>query len=473
MGWKDAPAVTSDEPQWKQAPAIEAPATESLSALPPAPEWRVHPFVSGVKKAALPMIGSAAGQFVGGTPGAMGGAGIGEYVNQKLGITEESPGQMLWQAGSQAIIPTIGYLWRLGKTMGPAVGAAALNKLAPQEITEHMAQYAPTIPSKTLFDQAQKLGGSVPLAKTVQEMDDVLVSISKGSPALQEQYGMTKNFLTKLQGHLAKYGGQLPPSMLQEEMAGLGRVVGKLDRAGDKVNAPFLKRIFGSLSDDLDDAAKGLSPAITPESAAFLQGARTAFKREATIKDVLEAVQDATSVKARAGDTVQFAAQKLLNSLPGEKFFQQAFTKAEKDSILGLLTTLNKIPAPPPGAGATWGSGRIWQSMAGFGGAGAAVGNVPGGGLGLAIGAVAPAIKDMATNIALANKTALGRELLKSLMQSSLPPTQKMFLSQAMAAAASQTSKLREQEVRTQEYGIPEPERLLPSFKLAGASERY
>ena len=432
------------------------------------PEWRVHPFIEGTKKAALPMIGAGIGQMaapVFPVAGAMGGAGIGEYLNQKLGITEESPGQMLWAAGSQAILPALGAGYRVAKGMAPKAGAEALHRIAPQELAKRVKGLAPAVPSRQLFEQATQGGGTVPLTKTLSEIDDVLLTVGRGSKGLQEQYGMTRNFLTKLKAHIARYGGQLPPNLLQDELSGLGRIVGKLDRAGDKVNAPHLKRIFGALSDELDDAAKvGSSVNWAPEAAKALQLARQAFKRESVMKEILQAGDEASFIKAGVGDTIQFRANKLLNALPSNKFFQQSLSTAEKNSVLGLLKTLNSLPAIPPGAGSSWGSGRLWQSLAAFGGAGAAVGNVPGGGVGLAVGAVAPIVKDIATNISLATKTELGRQLLKDLLKSQMRPINKLLLSQAMAYAASQSSQERQANVQMQESGIPEPQPLVPEL---------
>ena len=430
------------------------------------PEWRVHPGVSAVKKAALPTIGAGLGTAYAGVPGAMGGAGIGEYLNQKLGITEESPGQMLWEAGSQAILPALGAGYRVAKGMAPKAGAEALHRLAPQELTQMVKGMAPAIPSRQLFEKATQGGGTVPLTKTLSEIDDVLMTVGRGSKGLREQYGMTKNFLSKLQAHIATYGNQLPPNLLQDELAGLGRIVGKLDRTGDKVNAPFLKRIFASLSDDLDDAAKvGGKANWAPEAAQALQQARQAFKRESVIKEIINAGDEASFIKAGVGDTIQFRANKLLNALPGNKFFQQSLSTAEKNSVLGLLKTLNELPAIPPGAGSSWGSGRLWQSLAAFGGGGAAVGGVPGGGVGMAVGAVAPVVKDIATNIKLATQTELGRQLLRELLKSPMRPVNKLLLSQAMALVASQTSTERQQEVTTQEQGIPQPQPLTPELQ--------
>jgi len=461
MGWKDAPAV---EESWQQAPVVQEPAA-LLPQLTP-PEWRVHPGVTAVRKAALPMLGAGLGGAYAGTPGAMGGAGIGEYLNQKLGITEESPGQMLWEAGSQAIFPALGAGYRVAKGMAPKAGAEALHRIAPQALTESVKKLSPVIPSRQLFEQATKGGGTVPLVKTMSEIDDVLMEVGRGSKGLQEQYGMTRNFLTKLKAHIAGYGGQLPPNLLQDELSGLGRIVGKLDRAGDKVNAPHLKRIFGALSDELDEAGKvGSTVNWAPQAAKALQEARQAFKRESVIKEIISAGDEASFIKAGVGDTIQFRANKLLNTLPSNKFFNQALNAQEKQSVLGLLKTLNSLPAIPPGAGSSWGSGRLWQSLAAFGGGGAAVGGVPGGGVGMAVGAVAPVIKDIATNISLATKTELGRQLLKDLLKSPMRPINKLLLSQAMAYAASQSSQERQQEVQTQESGIPEPQPIVPELR--------
>ena len=191
---------------------------------------------------------------------------------------------------------------------------------------------------------------------------------------------------------------------------------------------------------------------------------RQAFKRESVMKEIINAGDEASFIKAGVGDTIQFRANKLLNALPSNKFFQQSLSTAEKNSVLGLLKTLNSLPAIPPGAGSSWGSGRLWQSLAAFGGGGAALAGVPGGGAGMAVGAVAPVIKDIATNISLATKTELGRQLLKDLLKSQMRPINKLLLTQAMAYAASQSSQERQASVQTQEAGIQEPQPLVPEL---------
>lgn len=464
--WEQYQAAESTGP-WQQYSEKDAQkAVQSVQQ----PEWRVHPFVSGMKQAALPMIGATAGQIVGNVPGAMGGAGIGEYLNQKLGITEESPGQMLWAAGSQAILPALGAGYRVAKGMGPKAGAEALHSLAPKELELAVKRLAPVVPSSKLFEQATTMGGSIPLTKTISEIDDVLLSIGQGSKELQRAYGPVARYLNSLKSHITQYGGQLPPNLMQREMHGIGALQGSAERGQSKLfakeHAAYLKRIFGALSDDLDDAAQaGSKVNWNPQAAEALQAARQAFKRESVIKEIISAGDEASFIKAGVGDTMQFRANKLLNALPENKFFKQAFTAQEKQGVLGLLKTLNEIPAIPPGAGASWGSGRLWQSLAGYGGAGAVVGGVPGGGAGLAVGAMAPIVKDMASNIRLASKTELGRQLLKDLLKSPMRPVNKMLLSQAMAYAASQTSKERQQEVQTQEQGLPTPEPLVPELQ--------
>ena len=93
------------------------------------------------------------------------------------------------------------------------------------------------------------------------------------------------------------------------------------------------------------------------------------------------------------------------------------------------------------------------------------MGGVPGGGVGLAMGAVAPPLKDMASNIRLAMQTELGRQLLRDVLKSPMRPVNKLLLSQAMALAASQTSTERQREVSTQEQGLPEPQPRVPELQ--------
>lgn len=134
----------------------------------------------------------------------------------------------------------------------------------------------------------------------------------------------------------------------------------------------------------------------------------------------------------------------MLQKLKSDRFYESAFTAAERGEIEKLLKTLNRIPVLPPPGGQQFGAGRGLQRLAQIG-AGGAFGQFAGGpemaGIGAVAGAVIPPAAEMFRNVGLALSMKEGRALLGALLSGSDGAITPHVAAMLGAFAASQTGE--------------------------------
>lgn len=377
---------------------------------------------SMVKKSALPTIGSyalpaaATALFPPAAPfmpilrGV--GSGLGEVANQALGITEPS----MKQIGLSTLLPMgveagANFL-RTGSALAPA-----LQTQAPAMATKQIAGYrAGMTPAKTLFDQATQEGITIPLDKTRGAIQGMFDTIQDATPASRKAFEAVLNE-TGLPS-LASTTQGISPAKMQNLLADVGKLQSQAAKEGG-LKANYLGKFFSALSDDLENSGAALAPA------------RAAFKREAVLNELDDAISSAFFIKKGQGLQGEFSANKVLNMLNKTsegtgKFFAQAMTKGEQREIKDLFGFLNTLPSLKPGAGQTFGSGQFFDRLskagagAGVGGAaGFAIGGPPGAAIGGALGLAAPEVANFGSLLMQAWKMPGGRQIVRSLLTNS------------------------------------------------------
>ena len=384
-----------------------------------------------VKPAILPTLGGMAGMALGGVvgtgmggmtiPGGVIGGGIGsalgEAGNQALGITEPSIGNVA-MAGAMpmAIGGAAAALRPLMPFMGVGRAAQTLNALAPEEAAAAVGKMMPKIPAAALFQSAAQSGAQVPLTKTVQKIGEMLDDLTNVSTGVQKANGQVIGYLKGLQNLLETNPQGLTPIALQRELEGAGNVIKSVNTKGG-TGSGAIKQVFKTLVNDMDDAA-----GMGGSGAQLLSSARDAFKKESVMKEIGEAITDATKNLRGQGELVQFNANAVLKQIAKNEFYDTALSATEKGEMESLLKLLNKIPALRPGAGAQFGSGRMATLAASAtfgGGTGFAMGGPAGGAIGTAAGMAIPPVVEFGKNVATAMQMSTGRALMKELLKQS------------------------------------------------------
>lgn len=386
-----------------------------------------------VKPAVLPTVGGIAGAALGGgmgTPfgmtvpggivGGSMGSMLGEAGNQTLGITEPS----LANVGMAGTIPSAagaaGALLRpLGRFATSGGAARVLNALAPEEAASKVGAMVPKVPASALFKQATEAQVSIPMNRSIHKIEMMLDEFSDVSKGVKQANHQVIGYLKGLQMLLQTNPQGLTPLALQRELEGAGNVV-KSVRTRGGTGAGEIQQAFKAMINDLDDAVKMANPA--QPAAALLKTARDTFKKESVLKEVGDAITDATKNLRGQGADVQFNANAVLKDISKNRFYHDALSAGERGEIESLLKLLNKIPALGPGAGQQFGSGRI-ASMLRASTVGGGIGAYSGGGTGAAVGAAAgaavPPIAEFGKNFATALQMETGRALMKELLTQS------------------------------------------------------
>lgn len=386
-----------------------------------------------IKPAVLPTAGGIAGAAFGtgvGTPlgmavpgGILGsslGSALGEAGNQALGITEPS----LKEVGLAGAIPlATGTAVALGRSALPfmSAGKAAqtLNALAPEEAAAKIGSLKPAIPSSALFKQAAAANVSIPMNRTVHAIDSMLDDLTNVSTGVQRANSQVIGYLRGLKNKLTTSVGGLSPLSLQRELEGAGNVIKSVNVRGG-TGSGAIKKVFENMVNDLDDAAKFANPA-QPGARALL-AARDTFKRESVLKEIGEAITEATKTLRGQGDFIQFNPAAVLRDIGKNRFYKEALSATERTEVESLLKLLNKIPALRPGAGQQFGSGRV-QEMIRSSAMGSGLGFLHSGGEGAAIGAAVGAaiqpVAEFGLNVTTAMQMQTGRALLKELLTQS------------------------------------------------------
>ena len=231
------------------------------------------------------------------------------------------------------------------------------------------------------------------------------------------------------------------PARLQRVMNATGELIPSAEGYG----GGHLKRLFGALSQDLDDAASSVNAAAT------LKEARQLFKREHVLKDIGDELSKAFTLN-RGQEVRQFNANKIVRTLEDSsgtigKFFKQAFSPAEQKDLVGFFEFLNTIPVLKPGAGAQYGAGKLLARTAASMGMGGGTGFAMSGGnpamaaAGTAVGAAIPAADDMVRTGIQVWKMPGGKSLLRNVLNNSDGVLTPQVLSAITAFATAQAAK--------------------------------
>lgn len=379
-----------------------------------------------IRPAILPTGLSIAGGMVAGAPGSAIGSGIGEAANQALGITDPS----LTEIGKAVAVPAaFGAAGKIASKVAPFVlpsrVAQALNVLGPQAAAEAVGKLQPNVTSSKLFGLAAQSEVKVPMNRAFHAIDSMLDDLTNVSTGVQKQNGTVINYLKGLREKITTSEHGLDPIALQRELEGAGKVLKGVKVQGGSGEGA-IKKVFGAMVKDLDDAAKmggRMNPGNTGVQA--LIDARQAFKREKVLEDIGDAINKATRSQPGQGDVLRFDASKIINKIRNDErlgdFYKQAFTDAERQDLEHILYTLNKIPVLRPGAGQQFGSGKMLSGAVPSGGLGyAASGGDPFiSGLATAAGAALPAGIEIGKDVALAMQLKTGRALVKELLNQS------------------------------------------------------
>ena len=386
-----------------------------------------------VKPAVLPTVGGIAGAAFGGgigtpfgmtVPGGIAGGAVGSMLgeagNEAMGITEPSWGQIGLAGGIPlAVGAGAAGLRALAPFATAGRAAQVLNALAPEEAAGKLAAMAPKVNASSLFKQATAAQVTIPMNRTALKLEDMIDELSDVSSGVKRANSQVLNYIKGLREKIATSPGGLTPLALQRELEGAGNVVKSVNVKGG-TGSGSIKQVFKSMVNDLDDAAKMANPGLP--GAQTLLAARDAFKRESVVKEIGEAITDATKNLRGQGDFVQFNSNQVLKDLGKNRFYTDALSATERGEVESLLKLLNKIPALRPGAGSQFGSGRVQEMLrmsAIGGGAGALAGGGPGAAAGAAIGIVIPPMLEFGKNVATAMQMQTGRALMKELLTQS------------------------------------------------------
>lgn len=376
------------------------------------------------------------------------GSGGGEALNQLFGITEPS----LKQIGMSTAIPTaLGYganaIRAVGNFLPSSAGPGALNTLAPQEATARIAGMRGAQAATPLFQKAASQGTLVPVSHTKSLMNTVLQDANI-STAEKRAFRKVLND-SGLSEFLSQDIRGLNPARIQRVLNATGQLVP--DATG--YEGAHLKRLFGALSDDLDDAANAVGA-----GAATLKQARDLFKREKVLTELEKEIASAFKVNRGQGAQGQFSANKIINTLKDTsegtgKYFSQAFSKAEQKEMIGFFEFLNEIPGLGAPAGVTRGSEMLLKNVGKSvttgtigGSIGFALGGPPGAAIGSGIGVAIPPSLETIKLMGMAWQMQGGKEMLKGLMANSDGAMTPRVLATLGAFISGQTSRRTTQE---------------------------
>jgi len=433
---------------------LSIPTTEEMVANEPPPidlsgipEQIPGLLVDMAKRGALPTAGAVGGTVLGGLAGpfasiaipALEGLGSmgGEYLNQKLGITEPDNLQLGLAGAIPQAFRGLGTLGKLAlPVLGPGKAIKTLNVLGAQEADDFMRSFKAEIPSKTLFEKAAASGAVIDMTDSYNEAGRLLKQLKTPSKGLRntDVINILEEFRENISPTVIQKKPLFPsfpsptpkpvkpkiknPMELQAELEGIGRKVGQLSRGGTDVGA--IKKIFETVIQDIEKEATKSGKALGGNrnigigaGAQDLLDARQAFKRETSIGTVLDYIEKSGTILKGQGGDMQFSAKSVIDKIKKDKFFTSSFSGEEQQEIYGLLKKLNRIPALRPGAGATTGSSRFTRMMV-SGGLGGLLTGSP---LGYVAGAVIPPVAENLQVIGKILSLRSGRKMLGDMLK--------------------------------------------------------
>lgn len=394
----------SQSPAW--APPVDVPApTQDVPGATALPQW--------LREGALPAIGMAGGAR-GGVPGIALGSMGGEALNQVLGITKPSAGQIAAQGEAALGGSVLGAAGKAFIRVGGPWMAEQLNKLAPEAAATFLGKFAPAVNPRGLFEAASKSSLQVPVPRLMEMINRELPTLTaKG--AQPEGWAQAATELEKIRNLLTTNGWKMSSKDVLQQHQALGELM-----AGAKGNArKTYANLYHQLGEEVDTyiSSKGIdTPAAMQIKQAWMD-----YKRQATVNEIMANVNQVTTHLKNQGNNVSFNGGRLLDLVEKNRFFDTAFSETEKADIRAVLGKLNTIPALRPGAGQQFGSGQAVQALK--------LGAMTGGGVGFvshdpftagaaaAVGIAIPPVANTIRNIWTASQTGVGRALLRELIQ--------------------------------------------------------
>jgi hypothetical protein len=287
----------------------------------------------------------------------MAGSYLGRRANVSLGLEEPGLG------GDVASVAVPGAT-RLAAPVAKAVikrlpGAqVAMHDIIGRQLSEMGETFAGRIPtaSRDLYEAVAK--GTNPLISptAVANMaQELLQAEHKLAPALRNKR-MVKTAEDLLQLTQAG-GGKIPLDQLYAHQKRVGELTRSATRDGKPSEASW-KRLYGAFHDDLAAA----SQASTPEAQTLRQAIAVSRKEHAIaeLEDLF--TPGKPGISPRQGyETLTLNAPVLTRrfetKLARDKVFRESFTADELREVRDLLTQAQRLKAPTPGRGATFGSG--------------------------------------------------------------------------------------------------------------------
>jgi len=415
-----------------------------------------------LKPAALPVLGQAAGTVAGMATGpaapfavpaleALGGMG-GEFLNQKLGITEPSKGAI----ALQGILPVGARAASMvGKILPSSTkGATFLNEIAPLEASNRIAKIKAGQPqtASDLFKQAEAQGTKIPTLKAQESIQNEVKNRLVGG-AGADLYKGTRGYLETLGASIKRKQGALTPTQYQRELRDIGSMISK---AGTDVERGALISVKRSLEQALESAPHGST----------LAQARKASLKESVLGDLDDLVGKAVA-DVQGKEAQKFSAASILNKIRKDdslsKRFQKGLSTTEQNEIIGIFENLKRVPGLPSDLSNT---NTLLGDVFRGGRAGIAatmLGSTPGiaAGVGVASTMTRPAM-DAARVFSIAFKTDEGRKaLLKELTAQKGRPFREIMQKVATAISASEPAQQAERE----SFGASDVTRPFPNLQ--------
>lgn len=269
-------------------------------------------------KGALPTVGQAGGYALGaltripGAPVTLGaaGSGLGEYLNQQLGITEPSTGQIALAVGAplvmSAVSPTIAAGKRfLGRRLPGAATALREGSVAQAKALPQLLK--PATPSEILYDQVRQFDPPIDLSHvkasaTLLKNEEANLLSESASPLTANTVKLIDDLITSPQ--------QSTFQRVWTTMKGINaQIAGAKKSGGTEYGALMqLKRGFWSAIDDAGNAAAG-------PAARQLRAANKAFGQEIAQETTEEIIHRNFGKALEGGELLSSRAAPALNQL--------------------------------------------------------------------------------------------------------------------------------------------------------------
>ena len=192
---------------------------------------------------ALPIIGEGLYQGV----AAMGG----EYLNQQLGVTPESTGDIKRQGIVQALLSSAAKGVQMGRPFAGRSGNGLVNDLGATEARRLVQSYTPTESSASLFAKIQGDVGRIPMEQTQQALDGFVIN-PRDTPKFT--WGEAASDIAKIQSELSR-SHDWTPARWQQLHSAIGQSIGAYSGSSKTKGLGELKKIYSSMFEDIERAA--------------------------------------------------------------------------------------------------------------------------------------------------------------------------------------------------------------------------